>query len=745
LIGQKRNISWQDGIADVWAFRTAGDIAKSEMSYLNVVTQLGLDIQSTLREQCKFLKGVVPQNSHGLIADILLFPAARCRAHYRLSESVQYLHDFEASAKAFGFHLSFQFFLQRGLNALAGGRFANALSDFKFAESVARNDLEKMTARLNGLLMQESLGFDLAESLRNFDSDWRLFKESWREGLQGAERTPSLVSVIECIESQWLALVVRLDFIAGSLSKIADEVQRKANLLSWQSLSHVIWIDALGWTQQMTKNTKELTQRLESESSRYQSQFRLGTLKGRLLQGDFDDAVLVTDKIDRLYLWVWNWLLNPKEDLVEKLVVWWEHVLQAAKKQDLSLDDHAKICNATRWICFYCGINDSTVKARMSWAQSAHLIKMPLFDFESHLIDFFVADRQHKSTSSSGTTTRSVVAGEEWKLLREHAAHGEPRFALGEAFRLIDQRHANSSGGGGDDQGPGLNPRSIVYQSGLACDQATIKLTPQAGADRVSSNQWFVESNLTQRWELNQLGQASSGSSLKLHLNPFFESLSFDTATNLESGGTETTSIQSSNLYRFVSLLIESNQCLVQEVVLDCFGSANYDPLIHDDRIARLITQANKEFKGLAQFARRRFQITVTWQVGPLKVTVLGSNRHTATLQSYKDRVWIALQSNHQVNNQSTHAAVNTVVTSKKPSDKNPSKKSMQVGRWIKRDELEKSFNVSKATICRRIETWIQEGVVIRRGVGRSTEYLLTSQFFAQINLLKSGESHGVQ
>ncbi|MCX6124796.1 MAG: hypothetical protein NTV34_08610, partial [Proteobacteria bacterium] len=193
-----------------------------------------------------------------------------------------------------------------------------------------------------------------------------------------------------------------------------------------------VWISALPYVEgNLIANYSRCLESLELGILSFQTTFRLATLKGRLLQADFDGSRPLTDKIDRLYLWTWSWMMDPKSDHLERIIIWCEHVMNLAAQQDLGRDDELKLRNACRWLGYFCGISDQEIKSKITFVPDHELERFPLFDFESHLLDFLNARKGSTSESFS------VIVPDELNHLIGHSAQNIRGFLLPQALNHL--------------------------------------------------------------------------------------------------------------------------------------------------------------------------------------------------------------------------------------------------------------------------------------------------------------------
>ncbi|MCX6123811.1 MAG: hypothetical protein NTV34_03565 [Proteobacteria bacterium] len=354
--------------------------------------------------------------------------------------------------------------------------------------------------------------------------------------------------------------------------------------------------------------------------------------------------------------------------------------MSQATQQDLGLDDELKLRNACRWLGYFCGISDHEIKSKLTFFPDHELERFPIFDFESHLLDFLNARKGSDSDSFS------VIVPDELNHLERHRAQNIQGFLLPQALNhLLPELD--------------LSGRSAVQ--------------PKHGSviDKRFKNLLELLKNML----LEPINHNEHGNVI-VQINPFDERISIGKS---KINGLEPLTI-TPNVYRLFLTLMGEGSALVNEVLDHCFGIRNYDPTIHDPKLAQLVTQANISFRGNFSFKRRRNTILLASLNSVFSVKSKSSWRHVLAMYKHRERVWQALS-------MTTCTPIPSSATAK--CELQPIRRLLTPGKWVSREEFEVFFGVSKATICRRINSWLKSGDLQKQGVGRGTVYLVNQAF----------------
>ncbi|MCX6123812.1 MAG: hypothetical protein NTV34_03570, partial [Proteobacteria bacterium] len=131
--------------------------------------------------------------------------------------------------------------------------------------------------------------------------------------------------VLRTVQITYNALRIRQCFLSGDFGELSQltEAGNGNRGFARQSAWHCVWISALPYVAcDLIANYSRCIESLELGILSFQTTFRLATLKSRLLQADFDRSRPLTDKIDRLYLWTWSWMVDPRSDHLERIIIW---------------------------------------------------------------------------------------------------------------------------------------------------------------------------------------------------------------------------------------------------------------------------------------------------------------------------------------------------------------------------------------------------------------------------------------
>jgi len=137
-----------------------------------------------------------------------------------------------------------------------------------------------------------------------------------------------------------------------------------------------------------------------------------------------------------------------------------------------------------------------------------------------------------------------------------------------------------------------------------------------------------------------------------------------------------------------------------QEILLSCFGLKDFNYDIHSNKLANLLSKANKELQGLGKFQIRQDIVRIT---GNFKIEVLGACEHTTHCYPFWE----------------------TIEVKKSVSSEESSKLKLEklADKWFSRKELEDLLKFSKSNATRRINQWCKEKILLKKGLGKKTKY----------------------
>jgi hypothetical protein len=272
---------------------------------------------------------------------IQLLDASLYRAQGNIAKSRQCIDLLSDDLKDVS-QVPFQYYLQKGLNFFALDQFASALELFFQASRYAASDAEAFYAKMNALIALDNLHLPLGDIIAQLtDLTGRLDSHAKQ--------------VLRAPLRQLTAFQLRQRFRDGDFSNILAQAKCESEELD-QAEYVKLWINELPYiAHNQTFREQGLTQLAQARELYCQS-YRLETLTGDPRfhsEQDRDYAIETASQVDRIYLWTWKWLTNPRDSTRHQL----RHVLRsfdfsgAIKK--MTFEDYQMLSNALSWIALF--------------------------------------------------------------------------------------------------------------------------------------------------------------------------------------------------------------------------------------------------------------------------------------------------------------------------------------------------------------------------------------------------------
>jgi hypothetical protein len=650
-------------LADMWEHRASGDIAASGEIFTEIAVRLNLDTWGPVDKKFQVIvdRGI----SVNCAVDFLLMNAAKLRYENKLADARAEITRIQSLASKAGVSQHFQIFFQTGVNELVAGQFSSALNSFYAASMLQRTQGEKLMSLLNQIICIESLGYDYSGKLDEFLASWddaSCMVRPWGPG----------------VYAQFLGLKLRQALRVGDMSEfntVATELTagmtRNPSALA-QAAYFALLVGHLPYFESMSFNQKTLEHGLTNAPTVYANQFRLRTLTHSVVLDDFSSSYRLGDKIERLYALIWQWLAIPDFRTIERAILWFEHVVLELKNAQVSPDEFILLENSLRWFALFSGMSDSMVSRMLGHVQSGRRGHWVTFDYEARLLDvcFALRDRQ------------KLLAEDAMRELGNHKALGVLGFNLPSVAAGILDANRDSMA---KDIGSLIRLKSAL--TSLRTEPNIIDLSGGVHVDALTKRIIVIKTD---------------GSSV---------------VTENES------------LVMLLVLVAMRDLVGVPEMLMRCFGLSSYDPTAHDTKVAHLLLAANRSLSPFMTFRRKRDQIAIERHFGSQEsLTFVRGGAHIMQMMEYREKFGSLLMSATDIISElpaATDENLYVIPAHARPLQPEPNASSGQMiaGSWMKRLEFEAILGLSRATACRRISMWIDEGLVERRGAGRATQY----------------------
>ena len=300
--------------------------------------------------------------------EMLLLRASLARAGDRIQDSKKILSQAKSYATESRISLTAHFYSQQGLNFFVEGEHTQALDSFVRARDLYQNSLERADASVNILLCMENLGLP-------FETERKKLKGPFHRGAQ----------------SQLEALDNRTAFRRGDLSFLEKE---SPQVTLTQSSYFTCWVKKLAYHETpchgLTGSPSRTNEILTGDPYFHKKQYRLRTLLG--IADPIDELNSKPNLIiERLYLWTWSWLVNPKAFPLSRILELTQKIDFSWINYRLSPEDFQMLRNALTWLCLYDPASGMRMKTLISSLTVDQREDFPLLGYEYLVIQYLGA------------------------------------------------------------------------------------------------------------------------------------------------------------------------------------------------------------------------------------------------------------------------------------------------------------------------------------------------------------------
>lgn len=219
----------------------------------------------------------------------------------------------------------------------------------------------------------------LCRSLERLPSDTRGISEQSREK---ARRKPN--ARVRDAES----------FHAGKISEIFHD--RRFQKLD-QAKYYLLWLKSLPYHRFYSPLRDEELAVFHEERFFIAKAYRLRSLKGTLHPDDIR-SIRPTEFADRLYLWVWKWLLNPDDFPIHKVTTQIQNLNLAGEAHRMTAEDSYLIRNSLLWLGLLDPLHEKSLLEKLAALRGQFAVGLPVFELESSFIHYCRALRDgHES------------------------------------------------------------------------------------------------------------------------------------------------------------------------------------------------------------------------------------------------------------------------------------------------------------------------------------------------------------
>ncbi len=539
-------------------------------------------------------------------ADLIDVSILRARGHFDRAESR--VHEIGERIFARKASAPYQFYLQKALNRYSANDYSVSLEFFLLADSVAASVDDRLVCLMNVLTCLESLNLPWASTLEEIE---KLLPE--------AEKSTLATQVRRQLE----AFSLRGAFRAGRIEEVfsfplEDEVS--------QAQYHRLWVSRLPYVALSLENEDKLLQKFTLSRSFHQRAYRLKTVLADPRLADGTGPADTPQKVDRVYLWTWNWLADPSERNRKSLSDCLREFDLAAALKTMTYEDFQMLRNALSWIALFQPTQGAWIDDYLDHFNVKDCAPFAIFEYEwlwiSHL-------------------RRVKAAGA--KLPREEMLEAHP-LARARGLKIAALAEAWS--------------KEIVAEAG--------------DRSRATPGTLVVD----------------------------------DGTAQIRRGRT---TLVSRPLVEVIKRLVAAQTMSFSEALWLGFGIAPYDAAIHAPKIHNLLARLKKLLPAGSTIVTK--DQVIYWR-GPAKsVRVIMPSPRAKSLFASGGEPSLASAGI------SVRRLFERAVHPRHLVEKAGGK------RDLSRDEIQELMNTSKASTVRWLQKWQEQGLVKRRGIGRSIRY----------------------
>lgn len=355
-------------IEALWWLRHSGKASKAHSGFVELAVAEHYPIHAGVEEKAK-------SSLELLLLDLSFF-----RSQLSCKDAVDAFEKLKLNILAWPAEIKQEFFLQLGLSHLGAGSYTKAFDAFCQADLEAARPVTKILLQLNLIISMEGLGY-------NFGSQ-----------LEAVENQLSEVSfdLPTSVYEQLLAIKIRKAFFReADLSLLTKYSDRED--LSDQSRYFIAWLESHPAYRLSKSSTLGIDEDIVSNGSHWLRAYRARTLGELSHDSDFQSEVRLEAQVERLYLWTWKWLVDPKSERVRNLAKTLQSIADLDFDQEITPYSYKMLENSLSWLSLFQWLPLGHYDALLSRARPTHKQDCPFLDYEQGLIEYYGSLRSGES------------------------------------------------------------------------------------------------------------------------------------------------------------------------------------------------------------------------------------------------------------------------------------------------------------------------------------------------------------
>jgi hypothetical protein len=386
----------------IWDLRRAGQIEQAKKQFDELMRQCGC---SSFENFIKMKNQLARSSwSEHEIADLITFEASLLLRSGKAEEAHLILTEIEAYLESNRLPLTYQVLFQKALTSGVRNQQAEAAVYFALAAKNSNSTQQKLQAQLNVFICQEPIGLiDNIELEKFLDISESVAAEPWAADFIG----------------QCDALKYRQLFLQGKL--VFDTNHNVLRARGFQSRYFLAHLAGIPWIKfkDSSDYIKAVATELSASKNAYEGLYRMRTLLGIMDRSDFCQKVRISTHIERLYLWVWNWLTDPNPANLRHSLTVAKHVTESSIGS-LGSMEKMMLENAISWLCLFRGESSALVSDLLGAAHQVKSAKIsPQLMAEKQLISALFECRGSESGFDEHLLPKQIISNINYSELPE--------------------------------------------------------------------------------------------------------------------------------------------------------------------------------------------------------------------------------------------------------------------------------------------------------------------------------------
>jgi len=318
--------------------------------------------------------------------ELKLLEASILRARRRIEESEALLLDAKREIEKKNLKIPFQYFCQRGLNLFYFGYFPSALEFFARAQELAETPEQKSLAMINHFFCLDNLNLPTTAAKAN---------------LQSLQSSLPAKYFQQIIFPQFETYERRQAFRQGEISEVWNSI--KSDTFS-QAQYVQLWVSHLPYVNSEGR-APEIIDLIEAPHFVWKN-YRLRTLSLDARYTD-EESVKISERVDRLYLWLWKWMTSPSSISGSVLEQTWEALDPCEICSQTTAEDFILLRLCLRWARLFDARWEIPSQEWLKKSAPPNIQEPPLFQFESLILDY-LEELKRKERSRARTLLAKI-------------------------------------------------------------------------------------------------------------------------------------------------------------------------------------------------------------------------------------------------------------------------------------------------------------------------------------------------